>query len=81
MEIRLSWEEYNPTKILLLLKKREFLEKDQQERASQIINGLRRILPTDKQTLEKVRASIETRIQLSDHEEYVKRLIVEAKLF
>jgi reverse gyrase len=82
MEIRLSWEEYNPAKILLLLKNiREFLEKDQRERASQIINGLRRILPIDRQTLEKVRASIETGIQLSDYEEYVKRLVVEAKTF
>jgi reverse gyrase len=82
MEIKLTWEEYDPTKMLLVLKNiREFLEKDQQEKANKIINGLRGILPLNKQILEKIKESIESRVQLSEHEEYVKRLIIEAKTF
>jgi reverse gyrase len=82
MEIKLSWEEYNPAKILLVLKNiREFLEKDQQEMASKIINWLRGIIPLDKQTIEKIRESIENEVQLSEYEEYVKGLIVRARNF
>jgi reverse gyrase len=82
MEIKLNWEEYNPTKMLLILKNiREFLEKDQQEKASKIINGLRGIIPLDKQTIEKIRKSIEDGNQLSEYEKYVKRLVEEAKSF
>ena len=68
--------------MLALLKNiREFLEEDQQERASQIINGLRRILPIDRQTLERVRESVETGVRLTDYEEYVKKLVLEARAF
>ena len=82
MEIKLSWEEYNPSKILTLLKNiREFLEKDQQDRASQIISSLRRIVPIDRQTLEKVKTSIETGTPLGGYEDYVKRLVLEARDF
>ncbi|MEM3728385.1 MAG: reverse gyrase [Candidatus Bathyarchaeia archaeon] len=82
MEIKLSWEEYNPSKILTLLKNiREFLERDQQDKASQIINGLRRIVPIDKQTLERVKASIEADARLSGYEDYVKRIVLEARDF
>jgi reverse gyrase len=82
MEIKLSWEEYNPSKILTLLKNiREFLEKDQQDRASQIINSLRRIVPIDRQTLEKVKTSMETGTPLGGYEDYVKRLVLEARDF
>ena len=82
MEIKLSWEEYNPTKMLLILKNiREFLEKDQQENASKIINRLRGIIPLNKQTIEKIRESIENGGKLSEYEEYVKKLVLEAKDF
>ncbi|MEM2336539.1 MAG: reverse gyrase [Candidatus Bathyarchaeia archaeon] len=82
MEIKLSWEECNPTKILTLLKNiREFLGKNQQDKASQIINNLRRITPTDKQTLEKIKASIEAGVPLSGYEDYVKRLVLDARGF
>lgn len=82
MEIRLSWDEYNPTKILTLLKSiREFLEKDQQDKASQIINNLRRITPINRQTLERIKASIEADVPLSGYDDYVKRLILEARVF
>jgi len=82
MEIRLSWEEYNPSKILALLKNiREFLERDQQDKASQIINNLRRIVPIDKQTLEKVKTSIETGVPLSGYEDYIKGIVLEARDF
>jgi len=82
MEIRLSWEEYNPSKILTLLKNiKEFLEKDRQDKASQMISSLRRIVPMDKQTLEKVKTSIEIGTPLNGYEDYVKRLVLEARDF
>jgi reverse gyrase len=82
MEIKLSWEEYSPTKMLLVLKNiREFLEKEQQEKASKIIDGLRKVLPLDKQTVERIKQSIETGAKLSEYEEYVKKIILEAKTF
>ncbi|MBS7636557.1 reverse gyrase, partial [Candidatus Bathyarchaeota archaeon] len=82
MEIRLSWEECNPTKILTLLKNvREFLEKSQQDKASQIISSLRRITPISRQTLDRVKASIDTGVPLSGYENYVKRVVLEARDF
>jgi len=51
-EIRLSWDEYNPVKLLTLLKNvREFLEANMQDRASQVINALRRVVPVNRQTV------------------------------
>jgi len=82
MEIKLTWEEYNPAKMLLVLKNiREFLEKELQEKASKIIDGLRGIIPLNKQTIEKIKESIENGNQLSEYEEYVKKLVMEAKNF
>ncbi|MEM2001479.1 MAG: reverse gyrase [Candidatus Methanomethylicaceae archaeon] len=82
MEIRLSWEEYSPARLLTLLKNiRELLEEDQREKASQIINKLRRISATDRQTLERIKASIESGTQLNGYEDYVKKTILEAKDF
>lgn len=82
MEIKLGWEEYNPSKILTILKNiREFLEKNQQEKATQIINSLRKTIPMDKHTLEKVNESIETGVPLSGYEDYVKKIILEARDF
>ncbi|MEM3489889.1 MAG: reverse gyrase, partial [Nitrososphaerota archaeon] len=81
-EIKLSWEEYLPTKLLVLLKNiREFLEKSQQDKAIEIINKLRGIIPVEKQILERVKASMETHVQLSSYEDYVKGLILEARDF
>jgi reverse gyrase len=82
MEIRLSWEEYNPSILLTLLKNiREFLEKDDQEKAIKIINNLKSVVPIDKQTLQKVKDSIEKGILLSEYEDYVKRIVLEARDF
>lgn len=82
MEIKLSWDEYNPIKILALLRNiRGLLEEGQRERASQIIHNLRRITPISRNTLEIVRASIESHTKLNGYEDYVKSLIVEARDF
>lgn len=80
MEIRLCWEEYNPTKILTLLKNiNELLEEDHKDKASQIINDLRRITPIERHRLERVKASIETGTKLDGYDEYVKNIILEAR--
>ncbi|MGC8936356.1 MAG: reverse gyrase [Candidatus Methanomethylicaceae archaeon] len=82
IEIRLCWEEYNPTKILTLLKNiNELLEEDHRDKASQIINDLRRITPIERHRLERVKASIETGTKLDGYDEYVKKIILEARDF
>jgi reverse gyrase len=82
MEIKLSWEEYDPTKMLLVLKNiREFLEKNQQEIASKMISELRGIIPLDKQTIEKIKKSVESEVQLSEYEKYIRKIVLEAKDF
>ena len=82
MEIRLSWEEFNPSILLTLLKNiREFLEKEDQESASEVINNLKSIVPVDKQTLERIKESIEKRILLNEYEDYIKRIVLEAREF
>ena len=82
MEIRLSWDEYNPVKLLTLLKNiREFLEPNVQERASQIINILRRFLPVSKETVDKVKDAMERGVQLEGFDDYVRRIVLETKSF
>ena len=82
MEIPLSWEEYNPTKILTLLKNiREFLERKQQERASEIIARLRRIIPLSKEIQEKVKEAIEAGVQLEGFEEFARKIIFDSRNF
>ncbi|MBS7608735.1 reverse gyrase [Candidatus Bathyarchaeota archaeon] len=82
MEIRLSWDEYNPVKLLTLLKNiREFLEPNVQERASQIINILRRVLPVSKETVDKVKDAMERGVQLEGFDDYVRRIVLETKSF
>ena len=82
MEIPLSWEEYNPTKILTLLKNiREFLEKEQQDKASEIIVRLRRIVPLSKEVQERVKEAIESETQLEGFEEFARKIIFDARNF
>jgi len=82
MEVKLSWEEYNPVKLLTLIKNiREFLEPSKQEKASQIIETLRRILPLNKQIVERVKEAIEKGVQLEGFDEYVKRVVLDSRNF
>ncbi|MEM2281780.1 MAG: DEAD/DEAH box helicase, partial [Candidatus Bathyarchaeia archaeon] len=81
-EIRLSWNEYNPVKLLTLLKNvREFLEANMQDRASQVINTLRRVVPVNRQTVEMVKEALERSATLEGFEEYVRRIVLEARGF
>ncbi|MEM2429567.1 MAG: reverse gyrase, partial [Nitrososphaerales archaeon] len=82
IEIRLSWEEYNPVKLLTLLKNiREFLEPKAQDEASQRINILRKILPISKRTVEKVKDALEKGIQLEGFDEFVRKIILDTQSF
>jgi len=82
MEIRLSWDEYNPVKLLTLLKNiREFLEPKMQEKASQLINMLRRVMPVSRETVEKVRDALEKGVQLEGFDGYVKNIVSETRGF
>ncbi|MEM1566783.1 MAG: reverse gyrase [Candidatus Bathyarchaeia archaeon] len=81
-EIRLSWDEHNPVKLLTLLKNvREFLEANMQDRASQVINALRRVVPVNRQTVEKIREALEKGATLEGFDEYVRRIVLEARSF
>ncbi|MEM5853744.1 MAG: reverse gyrase [Candidatus Aenigmatarchaeota archaeon] len=82
MEIRLSWDEYNPVKLLTLLKNiKEFLEPNMQEKASQTIDTLRRLLPISKETVEKVREAVKNDIRLEGFDDYVRRVVLETRSF
>ena len=82
MEIRLSWDEHNPVKLLTLLKNiREFLKPEVQDRASQLISTLRRIVPVSGETVEKVREALEKGVQLEGFEDHVKNIVSEARIF
>jgi len=82
MEIRLSWDEYNPVKLLTLLKNiREFLEPKMQEKASQLINMLRKVVPVSRETVEKVRDALEKGVRLEGFDEYVKNAVSETRGF
>jgi len=82
MEVRLSWDEYSPAKLLTIFKNiREFLEPPLQEKASRIIEALRRTLPLTKHTVERVKEAIEKGIQLEGFDDYVRRVVVDARNF
>jgi reverse gyrase len=81
-EIRLSWDEYNPVKLLTLLKNvREFLDAKAQDRAGQLINVLGKALPVNRQTVEKVKEALETGTQLEGFDDYVRRIVSETRDF
>lgn len=81
-EIQLSWNEYNPVKLLMLLKNiREFLDANIQDRASQVINALRSVVPVNKQTVEMVKEAIEKGTTLEGFDEHVRRIVLEARNF
>jgi len=82
IEIRLSWDEYNPTKLLMLIKNlREFLEPELQEKASNLISILRKVVPIKKEVEERIKNAIENKTKLEGFEEYVKNIVIETRNF
>ncbi|MBC7130006.1 DEAD/DEAH box helicase, partial [Candidatus Bathyarchaeota archaeon] len=82
LEIKLSWNEYNPSKILTLLKNiREFLDPTAQDKASQLINAIRKVVPLDKKTLNQIKEAIDSGVLLEGFEGHVKNLVLEAREF
>ena len=82
MEIPLSWEEYNPIKILTLLKNiREFFEQKQQDKAGEIIARLSRIAPFSKEIQEKIKEAIESGTKLKGFEEFARKIVFDARSF
>jgi len=81
-EIKLSWEECNPIKILTLLKNlKQFLSKEAQDKANQLINIFRRIMPVSKQTIERVKEALEKNSKLDGFDEYLRKVILDAQDF
>jgi len=82
MEIKLSCEECNPVKLLVLLKNiREFLEAPLQEKTNQLINTLQKVLPVSKQTIENIKLAFEKNVQLEGFDEYVRRIVLDVRNF
>jgi reverse gyrase len=82
MELRLSWDEYSPSRLLALLKNvMGFLGRGAQDRASQLADELRRVLPVGRGTVERVREALERGARLEGFEERVARAVVEAREF
>ncbi|MCS7095802.1 MAG: reverse gyrase [Nitrososphaerota archaeon] len=79
-EIRVGLNEYNPQKILTLLKSISplFENKLQREIAS-VMSALSRIVPVSKEIVEKVREADEANIELDGFEGYVQKLLKETR--
>jgi reverse gyrase len=80
MEFKLSWEEYNPIKLLTILKNIRPFIKDELN-ATRIINNLNKIIPMKSELIEKIKEAIETNKKLEGFEEYAKNVIIEAREF
>ncbi|MCQ5340457.1 MAG: reverse gyrase [Candidatus Methanomethylicia archaeon] len=80
MEFKLSWEEYNPTKLLTILKNIRPFIKDELN-ATRIINNLNKIIPMKAELIEKIKEAIETNKKLEGFEAYAKDVIIEAREF
>ncbi|MDH5807172.1 MAG: reverse gyrase [Candidatus Verstraetearchaeota archaeon] len=80
MEIKLSWEEYDPTKILTILKNIGPLLEDEVSVNKHILN-LSKIVPLNIETREKIKEAIEKGIKLEGFEEFAKNVILEARIF
>jgi reverse gyrase len=80
MEFKLSWEEYNPTKLLTILKNIRPFIKDELN-ANRIINNLNKIIPMKAELIEKIKEAIETNKKLEGFEAYAKDVIIEAREF
>ncbi|MCQ5337699.1 MAG: reverse gyrase, partial [Candidatus Methanomethylicia archaeon] len=80
VEFKLSWEEYNPTKLLTILKNIRPFIKDELN-ANRIINNLNKIIPMKAELIEKIKEAIETNKKLEGFEAYAKDVIIEAREF
>ncbi|RLI35078.1 reverse gyrase [Candidatus Bathyarchaeota archaeon] len=82
MEIPLSWDECNPTKLLALIRNiRGFLNEDERGRADEVILRLRRIVPLSSDVRARVESAIRNQTELEGFDEFVRRIILDARSF
>lgn len=81
-KIRLSFEEFNPSKLLTIIKNiQEFLQEEDKEKALKLIQNLKKIIPMNKEMIEKIKQAIEENKKLEGFEEYAKNVVAEAHYF
>ncbi|MEM2341097.1 MAG: reverse gyrase [Candidatus Bathyarchaeia archaeon] len=81
-EIRVGLNEYSPQKILTLLKALSpFFEDKLSREAAQIISALSKIVPVNRELLNKIRDADEKNIELDGFAGYVLRTVREARKF
>lgn len=79
-EIRVGLNEYNPQKILALLKGiSPLFENRLQREIASLMSALSRIVPLSRETIEKVRKADETNIELDGFEGHVQKLLRETR--
>ncbi|MEM1581319.1 MAG: reverse gyrase [Candidatus Bathyarchaeia archaeon] len=79
-EIRVGISEYSPQKILTLLRALSpFFEDRFSREAASIISSLSRIVPVNKELIERIREADEKNIELNGFEGHVLRIIREAR--
>jgi reverse gyrase len=77
-KIKLSYDEYNPSKLLTLLKNlREFLG----EEAEKHIDALRKIVPMKAELIEEIKDAIEEGKRLEGFEEFARNIIEKVRNF
>ncbi len=81
-KIRLSWEEYSPSRLLTIIKNiQEFLPEEEKDEALKIAQNIRKIIPMNRETMEKIKLAIEQGGALEGFEEYAKNVIAQAREF
>ncbi len=80
--IRLSVDEYSPSIILVIMNNiQEFLSEEQREEAQRIVQNLRKIIPTKREIIEKVKEAIEGNLEIEGFEKFVKDSVLKAREF
>lgn len=78
--IKLSCEEFNPSRLLTIIKNvQEFLTEENKEEALRIVQSIRKIIPMNKEMIEKIKHAVEENKKLEGFEEYAKNVILEAR--
>jgi len=81
-EIKLTPNEFNPTRLLTLIKNiRDFFDEKKKEKVDYIIDQLKKIIPTNKELIQKIEKASLNNLTLEGFEGFVQKIILRAQNF
>ena len=81
-EIRLSAKEFNPTKLLTLIKNiREFFDEKTKEKIDDLIAQLKKIIPLSKEMIQKIEEACSNNLSLEGFEGFAQKIIIKTQKF